>query len=303
MTGRDGADSKVPKPRSATRRGRDEFSPTTREEIARRAGFRCSNPDCRKLTCGPRSDGRHSVDIGVAAHVAAAAEGGPRYDASMTPEERVSITNAVWLCQSCAKLVDNDEDRYPAGVLQEWTGLAEHAALLELAGATSAHTPAAADTELLRFYAQCLDRPAFQDPFRIEGSMEAFDQAIEDTITAINTGCLRDRRGREVALGRGKAFLTRHAWRREMDMVVDLLRGLRARYQHAVLAKEITIHPEPDGREFYASHNPEVADWMDATRAEVLDVFSGLCVQAGLPKQAFPRLLGAPRGRHMPSWR
>ena len=31
-----------------------------------------------------------------------------------------------------------------------------------------------------------------QDAFHQEGSMEAFDRAMEDTLTAINTGCLRE---------------------------------------------------------------------------------------------------------------
>jgi len=34
------------------------------------------------------------------------------------------------------------------------------------------------DADLLRFYSQCFDRPAFHDPFMEEGSMEAFDKAI-----------------------------------------------------------------------------------------------------------------------------
>ena len=42
------------------------------------------------------------------AHICAAAQGGPRYDASMTPEERKSFENGIWLCQSCSKLIDTD---------------------------------------------------------------------------------------------------------------------------------------------------------------------------------------------------
>ena len=41
------------------------------------------------------------------------AQGGPRYDASMTPEERKSFENGIWLCQSCSKLIDTDITRYP----------------------------------------------------------------------------------------------------------------------------------------------------------------------------------------------
>ncbi|SAY47529.1 hypothetical protein KRIGEM_00468 [Komagataeibacter rhaeticus] len=38
----------------------------------------------------------------------------------MTSAERADITNAIWLCSNCHKLVDDDPLRYPAGLLFEW---------------------------------------------------------------------------------------------------------------------------------------------------------------------------------------
>jgi hypothetical protein len=38
----------------------------------------------------------------------------------MTPEERSSIANGIWLCNGCAKLVDDDESRFSVEVLYEW---------------------------------------------------------------------------------------------------------------------------------------------------------------------------------------
>jgi len=38
----------------------------------------------------------------------------------MTPSERSDISNGIWLCANCHKLVDDDPDRYPAGLLFEW---------------------------------------------------------------------------------------------------------------------------------------------------------------------------------------
>ena len=282
----DGKQPKKGKPGRGTQR--DDFNKTTRDALARRVALRCSNPDCRKPTSGPRKNPAKAVDVGVAAHICAAASGGPRYDPSMTPEQRSSIANAIWLCQTCAKLIDNDEQRYRAGLLEQWKSLAESTALLEVQSSGVAE-PEPPDVELLRFFTQCLDRPAFQDPFNVEGSMEAFAQAIEDTIVALNTGCLRDRRGSVVARGRGKAYLKRHEWRREMDTIVDLLRAIRSRYQHAVNTGEIHVHALDDGQEFYAINDREVAHWMDATRAQILQLFSRLCEQAGLPSLRFPR--------------
>ena len=91
---------------------RDDFSAPIKRTVAARAGYRCSNPKCRKQTSGPQADPAKAVNIGVAAHITAASQGGPRYDPELTSEERGSIDNTIWLCQTCAKLIDSDEPRY-----------------------------------------------------------------------------------------------------------------------------------------------------------------------------------------------
>jgi len=104
---------------------RDDFSNPIKEILAKRVTYCCSNPDCRKLTIGPNADKNKTTSIGVAAHIKAAAPGGPRYDASMTPEERSDISNGIWLCQSCSKVIDVNPERYPVDVLVEWKRIAE----------------------------------------------------------------------------------------------------------------------------------------------------------------------------------
>ena len=163
---------------------RDDFSSKTKDILAKRVGFRCSNPNCRKLTCGANESPEKVTNIGVAAHIAAAAKGGPRYDECMSPDERKSLSNGIWLCQSCSKLIDVDETRYPAEVLMKWKAIAEDLAILDV----ETNSPAgniSQDKELIKFYVQCFDRPAFQDDICQEGRMEDFDKAIEDTIVAL----------------------------------------------------------------------------------------------------------------------
>ena len=80
----------------------------------------------------PQQDPNKVLNIGVAAHITAASKGGVRYDSSMGRQERVFETNGIWLCQPCAKLVDNDEDRYSVNYLRTWKRLSEEAALLDL---------------------------------------------------------------------------------------------------------------------------------------------------------------------------
>ncbi len=114
---------------------RDDFSQKTIETLAKRVGCRCSNPGCRKLASGPHEEVNKSVNIGVAAHITAAASGGKRYDASRSSEQRKSIENGIWLCQNCGKLIDSDEQKYPVTLLLNWKRETEEQAGLEIENA------------------------------------------------------------------------------------------------------------------------------------------------------------------------
>ena len=118
--------------RNQTRMTRHEFSTTTKRILRQRAGQRCSNPDCRRPTCGPGDRPDQAVSIGEAAHLTAAEEDGPRYDPALTREQRCSIHNAVWLCCNCHTLVDHAADRFPADLLRSWKQQAEFEALAAL---------------------------------------------------------------------------------------------------------------------------------------------------------------------------
>ncbi|MGE0704665.1 MAG: HNH endonuclease, partial [Vicinamibacterales bacterium] len=91
---------------------RDDFSKATIERLAKRAGYLCSNPHCRLPTIGAALSHEGVVNIGLAAHITASAPGGPRYDASLTPEQRRHESNGLWLCQTDGKLVDSDEGHF-----------------------------------------------------------------------------------------------------------------------------------------------------------------------------------------------
>jgi hypothetical protein len=269
---------------------RDDFALKTKGTLAHRVGMRCSNPNCRQPTSGPRIDPKKSLNVGVAAHITAASKGGPRYDDALSKETRQSLENGIWLCQKCAKLVDNDSQRYPIGLLREWKRLSEEAALLEIESSPPAvNRTRINDGELIRFYAQCFDRPAFQDQFHSEGSMEAFDKAIEGTLTAINTGCLRSRDGALLSQGWGKSFLTNVKWRQHMDVIADLLRAIRARYEDAKKNGVIHTDERSDGMEYYCIHDPSISEWMDSTRSQILQMFSEICKEAAVQAPVFPR--------------
>src|SRR6185369_16938585 len=84
-----------------------------------------------------------TVNIGVAAHITAASPGskenpGPRYDESLTAQQRGDMANGIWLCQNCAKLIDSDVQRYPADLLRRWKVEAEARAFEAIATSASA---------------------------------------------------------------------------------------------------------------------------------------------------------------------
>src|SRR5262245_38923214 len=90
---------------------RDNFSRDVVRTLGQRAGYICSNPDCRRPTAGPHSDPEKAVITGQAAHICAAA--GPRYDPSQHSGARKSAANGIWLCGGCNKKVDTDWNAWP----------------------------------------------------------------------------------------------------------------------------------------------------------------------------------------------
>ncbi len=115
---------------------RDDFPEKIIKILQERVGNRCSR--CRCLTSGPNTAPEKATRIGVAAHITAAAKSGPRYDESLTVEERKSIQNGIWLCQNCARLIDVDVRKYPVELINQWKLQAEESASRELEGREAA---------------------------------------------------------------------------------------------------------------------------------------------------------------------
>jgi len=117
---------------------KDDFPQAVRTAVARRASHHCSFRDCPQVTVGPSDEGPLSVaTTGVAAHIHAASPGpgARRYLATMSSDERKDISNAIWLCQTHATLIDRDDVIYTADVLRSMKN--EH----EAACRQRQHTP------------------------------------------------------------------------------------------------------------------------------------------------------------------
>jgi hypothetical protein len=118
---------------------RDDFPAAVRNALAHRASHQCSFTGCGLSTSGPSEASLDAaIKFGVAAHVCAAAPGGPRYLASMTPNERSSISNAIWLCPTHAALIDRDSVTYTPQRLRDMKSAHEARMTAEQSGVRSA---------------------------------------------------------------------------------------------------------------------------------------------------------------------
>jgi len=96
------------------------FKKATVDILAKRAAYKCSNPDCRVNTISPNSDPNKTTIIGEACHIFAAKKGAKRYNENMSNQSRADITNGIWLCRNCHKLIDTDDKKYTSNLLFIW---------------------------------------------------------------------------------------------------------------------------------------------------------------------------------------
>ena len=99
---------------------RDEFTAKTKLQIAKRAGWLCSDPFCRRSTVGANSDGDGEIMVGTAAHICAAAPDGPRYDEIQSPEQRRSADNGIWMCRVHGTAIDAKDSKFTVELLHHW---------------------------------------------------------------------------------------------------------------------------------------------------------------------------------------
>lgn len=101
--------------------GRDDFLSSTRDLLAKRSGYVCAYPGCKRMTVAGSEDRKSGLTMtGIAAHITAASKKGPRYDPDMSPEERASETNGIWTCQIHGKFIDDNPSKCSVEELRRW---------------------------------------------------------------------------------------------------------------------------------------------------------------------------------------
>lgn len=250
---------------------RDDFSAATKNLLAKRVGYRCSNIYCGRLTIGAGMAENKTVNIGVAAHIKAAAPGGPRYDPYMSAQERKSPSNGIWLCQSCSKLIDSDPVKYTTDVLYDWKYRSEQMAAEAIETAATAAVKNE-DVALIRFYVQCMDRPALLEPMRLlvrkhDPNLLDFESAIRDTVVALNTGVLRTRDGDIIKVAEGKSGLSNREWYHKLCDVVSLLTQITHELKWC----------RSEERSVY-----KIEEMIEQNRREVIAIVNSICDEAGI---------------------
>lgn len=265
---------------------RDDFTERTKRILSARVGNRCSNPLCRKITSGPAVDPYNVTIIGVAAHIKAASPGGKRYDSTMSPSERKSIENGIWLCESCAKLIDTDEKEYSVSRLHEWKDTAEAEARREVRS-SNPYNIFNNDIDILKFVTVCFYRPAFMDNIHDEGNMEDLEKAIEDTAFALNTGILKDRNGNIIEKGASITNIQNLSWRNRLEKIVSRVYRIQRILEIAKKNGWYEQNHNPYGEGWYIFHNLDVAEELNNERKLIIEKLSYILRDAGLPELKF----------------
>jgi hypothetical protein len=99
-----------------------QYKPSTVRRLDTLSGNECSEPNCNKKLIA--EDGISIVS--KICHIAAASKEGPRFDKTMTDDDRRSFDNLILLCDEHHVIIDNkvNEKKYPVTLLKTWK--AEH---------------------------------------------------------------------------------------------------------------------------------------------------------------------------------
>ena len=204
--------------------GRDNFSAATKRLLAERAAWRCAYPGCPTSTIGPsEADGTKSIILGEAAHITAAARGGPRYDERLTEVQRRDVVNGVWMCRHHARLVDADENNYSADTLRLWKTEVEQLAAQELksGGRASAVAPSTLVMFGFRhvFHAHWVSGGAGEWQFDCRGFVRGDERSIVDEIENYETVAALDRFVVVESQGDGRMVAGSPRWERHSGVL------------------------------------------------------------------------------------
>lgn len=133
--------------------------------------------------------------------------------------------------------------------------------------------PELSDSDILALMAAVLDRPAFRTPFHQESNLPAFQQALEDTIEALNTGHWRTRDGGQIRRIPTVHHLKDVAVKSGVQHVIQQVDALRRLFVQGL--RDGSIRPcgcrQPTCAVFFLEHG--MAGKLDSARTALLERF------------------------------
>lgn len=118
-----------------------DFSADVIRVLAGRAGYTCSI--CKLPTSGPGAAPEIVINDGIAAHITAASKNGPRYDDKLSPSQRRSADNGIWVCTKCAREIDSAHSTFSVESLRGLKRIHEDWAALQLRRRANPSDPSA----------------------------------------------------------------------------------------------------------------------------------------------------------------
>jgi len=173
------------------------FSTETKELVAYRAAYVCSNPDCLRLTAGPSlANASLKVKIGEAAHIVGEKPRSARHE-DLGDLVLNGINNALWLCASCHTAIDkNNGIDHPTSLLRKWKSdiearisaiLKSHQSPLPLYERTSSNSKIAQDiADILGNHGAFFQQHSYEDPNAVVSSINVARKKIERQVRMIN---------------------------------------------------------------------------------------------------------------------
>ncbi|HEY1170265.1 MAG TPA: HNH endonuclease signature motif containing protein [Verrucomicrobiae bacterium] len=136
------------------------------------------------------------------------------------------------------------------------------------------------DKKLIIFFAQCIDRPAFRTYFHEELSFIAFDEAMQDTLIALNTGYWKTRDGTVLGRSLGKSCVVNPRWREELDKITAIIEEIRKKFATSVGLNRMLLHLEGhrgfDPHDEVLRRDRNLGHWMDEKRQQAIDIMNGI---------------------------
>jgi len=107
-----------------------------------------------------------------------------------------------------------------------------------------------------------------------------------------NTVIIRTREGKEIVRTKPRNLLSNPNWNEKMRLITTRLEEIRNRIKIAVLDKEMILRE--DG--FFAFHNYEISEEIDAIRGSIILLFNSLLKEANISELNLSSLT---RGRNL----